>query len=71
MTSIRNLQGKPKLGNAWTITDTVDDSMVCIITGDRRGEKKTLAMAGVMVDALNRAVSPRGESGRTRSVIHG
>lgn len=60
-----------KLCNAWTIVDTSDGSLVCIITGGGRGEKKTLAMAGVMVDALNRAVSPRGESGRTGGVIHG
>ncbi len=39
------------------LNDTGDGSMVCIITGGKRGEKKTLAMAGVMVDALNRAVS--------------
>ena len=50
-----------KLGNTWTIVDTSDGSLVCIITGGKRGEKKTLAMAGVMVDALNRAVSPHGE----------
>ena len=50
-----------RLGNTWVLNDTGDDSMVCIITGDKRGEKKTLAMAGVMVDALNRAVSRGGE----------
>ena len=43
------------------LRDTGDGSMVCIITGGKRGEKKTLAMAGVMVDALNRAVSRGGE----------
>ena len=50
-----------RLGNTWVLNDTGDDSMVCIITGGERGEKKTLAMAGVMVDALNRAVSRGGE----------
>lgn len=49
-----------KLGNAWTIVDTSDGSMVCIITGGGRGEKKTLAMAEVMLTALNHAVAPRG-----------
>ena len=50
-----------RLGNTWVLNDTGDDSMVCIITGGKRGEKKTLAMAGGMVDALNRAVSRGGE----------
>lgn len=50
-----------RLGNTWVLNDTADGSMVCIITGGKRGEKKTLAMAGVMVDALNRAVSRGGE----------
>lgn len=50
-----------RLGNTWVLNDTGDGSMVCIITGGKRGEKKTLAMAGVMVDALNRAVSRGGE----------
>ena len=50
-----------RLGNTWVLNDTGDDSMVCIITGGKRGEKQTLAMAGVMVDALNRAVSRGGE----------
>lgn len=49
-----------KLGNAWTIVDTSDGSMVCIITGGGRGEKKTLAMAEVMLAALNHAIAPRG-----------
>ncbi len=35
-----------RLGNTWVLNDTGDDSMVCIITGGKRGEKKTLAMAG-------------------------
>lgn len=50
-----------RLGNTWVLNDTGDGSMVCIITGGKRGEKKTLAMAGVMVDALNRAVSRGGD----------
>ena len=50
-----------KLGNTWVLNDTADGSLVCIITGGKRGEKKTLAMAGVMIDALNRAVSRGGE----------
>ena len=51
---------RKRLGNTWVLNDTADGSLVCIITGGKRGEKKTLAMAGVMIDALNRAVSRGG-----------
>ena len=41
------------------IKDTKDDSIICIVNKGKRPPEHTEAMIQVMLDALNRAASPR------------
>lgn len=44
------------------IKDTKDDSLVCIVQAGKRPPEHTEAMIKVMLDALNRAATPRTET---------
>lgn len=48
--------------DAWFIKDTKDDSIVCIMQKGKRPPEHPEAMIQVMLDALNRAASPRQET---------
>lgn len=49
-------------GGVWSIKDSQDDSVVCIVLKGKRGEDKTKAMMNVMLDALNKAVEKKSDN---------